>query len=127
MSADRDPRTAAEWVALAGSCVVLGALVLLISLQLGKDREPPAPVATVGEVRTVGSLHHVEVDVLNEGDDTAAQVQVTAELSIDGETTTADQVIDFLAGDEEAGLVFVFEDDPADGDLSVVVSGFAEP
>jgi uncharacterized protein (TIGR02588 family) len=121
-------RTAAEWTALACSCLVLAVLVGLIVAQLGDDREPAAPVAVIdGEPRAIDDLHHVDVVVTNEGDETAANVQVSAELTIDGEATTADQTIDFLAGDEEEELVFVFGDDPAEGELTVEVSGFAVP
>ena len=65
--------------------------------------------------------------VTNDGDATAADVQVTAELVVDGTTTTADQVIDFLPGGAEEELVFVFDDDPDAGELTVVVSGFSVP
>lgn len=107
---------------------MLALLVGLIVVQLFDDPEPAAPVAEVdGEPRLVGGLHHVDVVVTNEGDETAAEVQVTAELVQDGQTTTGDQTVDFLAGGEEVDLVFVFSDDPADGSLSVEVSGFAVP
>jgi uncharacterized protein (TIGR02588 family) len=127
VTADRDPRTAAEWVTLVCACVILGAVVALIAAQLQGEREPPAPVAEIDGVRAVAAVHHVEVTVANEGDETAADVQVQAELTIDGESSEADQVIDFLAGGEEERLVFVFEEDPADGELTVAVTGFALP
>lgn len=123
----RRVRTNAEWASLVGSCLVLAVLVGLIAAQLASTRERPSPVAEVAGHRQADGFHHVEVVVTNRGDDTAANVQVTAELTIDGEVTSADQTIDFLAGDEEDDLVFTFEDDPADGELSVVVSGFAVP
>jgi len=124
----RGARTAAEWTTLACSCLVLAVLVALIAARLGEDRDPASPVAVIdGEIRSSDGLHHVDVVVTNYGDDTAANVQVSAELTIDGEVTAADQTIDFLAGDEEEELVFVFEDDPADGELTVAVTGFAVP
>jgi uncharacterized protein (TIGR02588 family) len=124
----RDPRTPAEWTALVGSSLILALVVGLIVAQMSGARSPAAPTVTVGEVRPVGDLHHVDVTVTNEGDESAANVQVSAELTIDGEVvTTADQTIDFLSGDEEVDLVYVFEDDPADGDLAVAVTSFAEP
>jgi uncharacterized protein (TIGR02588 family) len=46
---------------------------------------------------------------------------------VDGEETAADQTIDFLAGGAEQDLVFVFEDDPADGELTIEVTSFAAP
>lgn len=125
---ERQPRTHAEWVALIGSCVVLGTLVLLIVAQLLGSQDAPAPtVHAIGTSRLVGDLHHVEVTVRNDGDKTAEAVQVVAELLIDGEATEGDQVIDFLAGGEEVDLVFVFADDPDDGELTAEVAGFTIP
>lgn len=127
MSEPRPSRTTAEWATLVGACLVLAVLVGLIAAQLAADRQPASPVAEVLGHEEVDGFHHVEVVVTNHGDDTAANVQVNAELSIDGEVTSADQTIDFLAGSEEEDLVFVFEDDPDDGELQVAVSGFGEP
>jgi uncharacterized protein (TIGR02588 family) len=124
---EREPRTTAEWFTLAGSCAVLGVVVVLIVVQLLSSRDPAAPVAVLEGTRRVGDVHHVEVTVTNEGDDTAADIQVNADLTIDGEVVSADQVIDFLSGGEDEDLVFVFEDDPAEGELEVVVSGFSVP
>lgn len=125
---ERTGRTAAEWTTLAVSCSLLLVVGVLVGTQGRTPRTPPAPVAAVvGEPRDVGAAHHVDVRVVNGGDETAANVQVTVELVIDDETITADQTLDFLAGDEESDLVFVFEDDPREGELSVSVSGFAVP
>lgn len=127
MSSPRDPRTPAEWVTLTASCLVLAVLVALIAAQLAAPREPASPVAEVTGTYEADGFHHVEVSVTNHGDETAAEVQVTAELVVDGEPTEADQTIDFLAGGEEEDLVFIFEDDPADGELTVTVSGYGVP
>ena len=124
---ERDPRTRAEWVTLVCSCLVLAVLVGLIAVQMASTRDPASPVAVVEGHHEADGFHHVEVAVTNHGDETAANVQVTADLEVDGETTTADQTIDFLAGGEAEDLVFIFEDDPADGELTVAVSGFGVP
>ena len=125
---ERQPRTPAEWVTLAVSSLILAVLVALIATQIDDTRASAAPVAEIaGKPRKIGDLHHVDVTVTNEGDHTAANVQVSAELTVDGKTSSADQTIDFLAGDEEEDLVFVFEDDPGDGELTVAVTSFASP
>lgn len=62
-----------------------------------------------------------------EGQSTAANVQVAAELVIEDETLAGDQTIDFLSGGETQHLSFVFDSDPATGDLSVAVTGYAVP
>lgn len=123
-----DGRSAAEWVTFGASCVVLLVVLALILVQMRDDEDPPAPAATLaGEVRQVGGQYHVAVVVDNDGDRTAANVQVTAELTIDGTAATGDQTIDFLAGGETVDLVFVFDADPHEGELTVTVSGYAEP
>lgn len=124
----RSGRTAPEWVTFAVSCVVLLVVAATLAIRIVEPREPAAPVATVaGPARMIGEAFFVDVVVRNEGDETAANVQVGAELRVDGSTTEADQVIDFLAGDEAHQLVFVFSDDPGTGDLEVRVGGFSEP
>jgi uncharacterized protein (TIGR02588 family) len=125
---ERQGRTTAEWVTFAISCAVLLVVLALVVVQLVGEHDPAAPEAhRVGPVRVVAGQHFVEVAVTNEGDATAANVQVNASLVIDGETTEGDQTIDFLAGGETEDLVFVFDDDPADGELTVAVSGFGVP
>ena len=85
------------------------------------------PVALVQETQQVGDQFQVRVTVENKGDKAATAVQVVASLEVNGDTTEGDQVVDFLAGGDDEELVFVFADDPADGELSVEVTGFTVP
>lgn len=124
----RESRSRAEWVTFAISCIVLAGVVSLIGVQMVGTEEPAAPaVSRVGEARQVNGLYYVTVEVSNAGDVTATDVQVSAELTIGEETTTGDQVIDFLAGDEVEEVAFVFTDDPTTGELTIQVSGFSLP
>jgi uncharacterized protein (TIGR02588 family) len=124
----RERRTAAEWVTFAFSCLVLTVVVGLVTSQLFGSEDPAAPAVTeTGPVESVEGQFHVRVTVDNGGDETAVNVQVTAELTIGDDTTTGDQVIDFLAGGETEELVFVFADDPSTGELVVEVTSFGEP
>lgn len=120
-------RSTAEWTTLLLSSAVLLMVMALIGVQMREPRTPAAPVATATATRHVGSYFHVDVTLNNEGDQTAANVQVTAELVVGGETRSSDQTVDFLAGSERVDLIFVFKEDPAGGELSVTVSGFAAP
>ncbi len=127
MSRDRG-RSTAEWTTFAASCVVLLVVVGLIVGQMASTSTPPAPVAEIRTpYRVEAGAFHVDVEVTNRGDETAANVQVTATLEIDGEETNADQTIDFLAGHATQHLVFVFADDPGDGTLRVLVNGYSIP
>jgi uncharacterized protein (TIGR02588 family) len=110
-----------------GSVVIVLFVVALIVVQIPGEDRPPNPTARVEDVRRMGDAFHVEVQVRNHGDRTAAQVRVTADLIVADETSTADQTIDFLSGGEERQVVFVFADDPTSGELRVTVSGFALP
>lgn len=128
MSAQPPARHAAEWVTFGLCALILGSVVSVLAVQARRERLPADPIVTVVGVSRAGSgLHHVAVALHNAGDDTAAEVQVTAELAVAGKTTAADQTVDFLAGAEDADLVFVFADDPNDGDLRVAVAGFVVP
>ncbi|MEP1125462.1 MAG: CARDB domain-containing protein [Ilumatobacter sp.] len=123
----RSEGTLAESVTLA-LCAAVLAVVVGVILFLGPDKDdPPAPVASTEAVEQVGDEFHVTVVVRNTGGRTAANVQVNAELVVDGETTAGDQTVDFLAPGNEASLAFVFADDPSSGDLTVGVSGFLNP
>ena len=124
----RDGRSVAEWTTFIASCVVLLAVVGLVVAQMFGSSTPPAPVAEVHlPYRVEAGSFHISIEVSNHGEQTAANVQVTATLEIGGETSTAEQTVDFLAGDAAQNLVFVFEDDPADGTLTVAVSSYSLP
>ncbi len=124
----RRSRTTAEWVTFAVSAVILLGVIGLIAVQLTGGQRDAAPKAErVGPVRVIDGQHFVAVEVTNDGDATAANVQVTATLLVDGEAIEGDQTIDFLAGGETEDLVFVFDDPPDDGELTVAVSGYGVP
>ncbi len=121
-------RTTAEWVTFAISCAVLLVVAGLVALEMVGSDAPPAPsAAQAGPVRSSGDHFFVPVKVVNDGDVTAANVQVTAELVIDDQTYAGDQTIDFLGGGEEAELAFAFDQDPTQGELDIRVSSYAIP
>ena len=121
-------RTTAEWVTFAISCAVLLVVVGLVVLEMAAPNDPPAPTATqAGPVRASDNHFFVPVEVVNDGDATAANVQVTAELVIGTQSYSGDQTIDFLGGGERAELAFSFDQDPAQGELDIRVSSYAVP
>lgn len=123
----RPPRSVAEWTTFVVAVAILVGLAGLIISEARSTNLPAEPVAHVGVTRRVRDQWHVTVTVENRGRLAAEQVQVVASLERDGETTEGDQVVDFLAGKDEAELVFVFQDDPRDGELSADVTGFSVP
>jgi uncharacterized protein (TIGR02588 family) len=123
----RPPRTTAEWTTFAVAVAVLLAIMAAIGVEAAQHHEEADPVAAIEGTRRVDSRFHVSVVVENRGDKAAAAVQVVASLVVGGETLEGDQTVDFLAGGDEEELVFVFDQNPDDGDLSVDVSGFTVP
>lgn len=121
-------RTGPEWVTFGVAAVIL---LLVVGALVGlafRSTDPAAPTAKQpGQVREVDGRYFVPVEIVNTGDEAAAEVQVSAELVVDGVTTTGDQVIDFLGGGEVQSLTFAFADDPGAGELTVSVTGFANP
>ncbi len=120
-------RTLAENATLAVCAAILAAVVGVILLQIPNEDDRPVPVASVEHVEKIGDEFHVTVLVTNTGGRTAANVQVNAELVVDGKPTTGDQTIDFLAPNDDANLAFVFADDPGSGELTVAVSSYSIP
>jgi len=121
-------RSAAEWVSFAVACLVLALVVGLIALELRGTAAPAAPtVELAGSPIEEADGFHVSVEIRNEGDEAASDVQVIATLTIDGEPTDGDLTVDFLAGGASEELVFVFPDDPADGELELRVAGYSTP
>ena len=124
----RTGRTVAEWVTFAVSAAIVLAVVVLLGTGLFGTEDPAAPVARPqGEVREVAGRWFVPVDVTNHGDQTAASVQVLAELTVGDSVVETEQVVDFLAGSETAQVVFSFDEDPQQGELEVRVGGYTEP
>jgi uncharacterized protein (TIGR02588 family) len=121
-------RSAPEWVVFAVSALVLGIVVVALVALAFSGSAPAEPVVEGdGDVTQMGDQFFVPVEVVNRGDEAAEQVQVQAELTIADQTQTADQVVDFLGAGESRRLTFVFDDDPAGGELVTRVVSFAEP
>ena len=126
--AQRGARTSPEWVTFGVATTILLLVVsALVGLSL-RESEPATPHARQpGPSREINGRFYVAVDIINDGDEAAAEVQVTAELTIGGVTTSGEQVIDFLGGGESQSVTFVFTDDPATAELSISVTAFAAP
>lgn len=125
---ERRERSAAEWVSFAVSLAIVLFVLGLLTVEAGDSDRPADPRASVsGPVEKRGGRFHIPVTVHNNGDETAENVQVRVTLDIDEESTDGDQTVDFLAGAADADLVFVFDDDPKTGDLTVEVTGFTVP
>lgn len=88
-----------------------------------KEDGPPRPVVRVGEVTAQDGSYRVPFKLRNEGPQTLELVQVRAVL---GEEE-GEQVVDFLAHEEEVEGAFLFTTDPREGRLSVRVASYRLP
>jgi uncharacterized protein (TIGR02588 family) len=114
----------AERVTLAVGIVVilvLIGLVTYVSFSGGDELPVIAATPVLAEMREEGTLYYVPVTVTNDGQRTAEDVIVRAELA-NGET--AEFTLDFLAGDETREGTVVFATQPTAESLSVRVASF---
>lgn len=122
----RAPQSRAEWVTFAVASAVLTVVICaIVWLWASGPPDPPVFETRTVSVRQVAGRFHVRASVENAGDETAQSVQVSAELTADGEPPQeAEQTIDFLSGGEEEEVEFIFTTDPREGALEVLVRSF---
>lgn len=125
-SSRRAARSRAEWVTFAFASAVLAMVIgVIVSLWASGPPDPPAFETRTVSVRQVAGRFHVRAVVENTGDETAQSVQLSAELSADGEPPQeAEQTIDFLSGGDEEEVELIFTTDPEEGDLEILVRSF---
>jgi len=119
-----------ERVTFGVSLAILLALAGTIAwLGFQPRTEPTITAAVEGERRTVGAQTYVTVRVVNGGDETAEAVQVVATVTDPSGEVVADgeQTIDFLSGQEDEDLVFVFEGAAPDTEIELRVASYAVP
>ncbi len=123
---EKGERTTAEWVSLLVSLAVVLVLVGGLVYQIFARGDGP-PVIEVKplmeEVRQEGDSYYLSLDITNNGDRTAENVEV--QLSLDtgqGEPETMQFQIQFLDGGETENQTVVFQNNPAEGELTHTAS-----
>lgn len=121
-------RTIAEWITFAVAALILAGVVAVIGADAIATHRPPAFTTTVATTAERNGAHYITVEVHNEGDTTASDVKVDAQLQQNGSTVErATQTLDFLAGQERRQLTFVCTHDPRQAQLQTGVSAFQVP
>lgn len=118
-----------EQVSFALSLVVLLAVLGGARYLWVCDRNPDPPTLEISsDVEQRQGKYYVPFTVTNIGEETAATVQVVAELRVDGELVEwGAQEIDFLSRKEEAEGSFIFVRNPTEGELVVRVASYSRP
>jgi uncharacterized protein (TIGR02588 family) len=122
-------RSIAEWTTLICSLAILIGMFLVLTYLYVVGNGDPVRISTsarLDEVRVSDEAFYVPVDVLNEGDSTASNVQIQAELVIGGETETSEfSLLTLAANDSETGII-AFSRDPREGEFTVRVASYIE-
>ncbi|KOP23796.1 hypothetical protein AMR41_25035 [Hapalosiphon sp. MRB220] len=127
---EQPKRSAAEWVTLSISLLILAVIVSLVAYIWinEKDQPPLLSVSNKQKIWEADGQFYVPFEIVNKGGETAESVQLIAELEIQGKVTqTGEQQIDFLSRGEKEEGAFVFTQDPRKGQLTVRVGSYKSP
>lgn len=124
-------RTVAEWVTFSVASFILIGVVGLVSFTWIKQpsQKPPLLVVTNNQpLRKINGQYYIPFEVVNKGGETAASVQVIAELRINGKIEeTGEQQIEFLSRREKETGAFIFSQNPEEGELILRVASYKSP
>lgn len=116
------PRSAAEWVSLGVSLLLLAGLVAaIVGLWATSSEEPARFAIRAGRARQAGERYYLPVTLTNEGDETASQVTLEGEVTPPdgGEPETASTTFDFVPGRSTAEAELLFSSDPSGAEIRV--------
>ncbi len=125
-----ESRSVAEKISFLIASVILTAVLGGVGYLWVRDRNQEPPVLQVTSSKTTQrqGQYYVPFTVTNAGGETAAAVQIIAELRVNGALVEwGDQQIDFLSSQEEVEGSFLFLRDPSAGELTVRVASYQSP
>ncbi len=124
-------RTAAEWVTFSVASSILVGVISLVTFTWVKQpvEKPPVLIVTNNKpLRKVNGQYYIPFEVVNQGGETAASVQVIAELRINGKVEeTGEQQIEYLSRKEKETGAFIFSQNPEKGELILRVASYKSP
>lgn len=113
------PRNSAEWVSLIISVLlVTGVISTILALWLKSSDKPASFRVERGAARNEAGHYYLPITVINEGDETGAQVTVEGKLKDKGETAVT--TFDFIPARSSARGVLIFVSDPAAAEVRVI-------
>lgn len=79
-------------------------------------------------LREVNGQYYIPFEVVNKGEETAASVQIVAELRVNGKVEQkGEQQIEFLSRSEKETGAFIFSKNPEKGELTLRVASYKSP
>lgn len=117
-----------EWVTGAiGALIFCALLAVMIATGLSGADGPPSVRVTIERVQQVESGYVVEFIARNDGEGTAAAVDIVGELSTGEQAEERRAHVDYLPPhSERRGGVF-FETDPRQGEFTLRAEGYNDP
>ena len=121
-------RNALEWAVIIVSVLSIALLVGVLVIEGLNESRPPNPTIEVrlAEARESSLGWIVPAAVTNEGDQAAEAVVIEATATVDGETETSEQEINFLPAGTEVELAFAFSAAP-EGEVTFRLVGYRVP
>ena len=117
-----------EWTVFGISlALILSVAGLLVYQEITGGDSPASLVARAGEARDTADGYVVPVDVRNEGDTTAEEVQLEATLTWDDGVERGEAVLPLVPYRSDRRVWIAFSHDPRDGEIKVRVLGYREP
>lgn len=119
-----------EWISAALGLLLAIAILGLIGWDAltGNGSGAPAVSVQVDRIARTSAGYVVEVTARNETDNTAAEVQLEAQLKQAGQTLeTSQATISYVPGSSERKAGFFFTRDPRAARLEVRATGYEEP
>jgi uncharacterized protein (TIGR02588 family) len=120
------PRTAAEWVSLAiALLLVAGVIGVVAALWLNSSATEARFRIERGTIRNEAGQYYLPITIINEGDETGAQVTVEGRLEGAGGEEKAATTFDFIPAHSRAEAVLIFTAEP--GSAAVRVISYQQP
>lgn len=125
---EREPSTPRiEWIAGGVGALILAAMLAVLVMTGLSGDQPPSVTARIEGVQTTANGHVVEFSVRNDGEVTAADVEIVAELRSGAYVEERRARFDYLPPRSERRGGFFFESDPRQGELSLRAEGYNKP
>lgn len=121
-------RNAVEWAVIVVSVLSISLLVGVLVIEGLSESRPPDPTIEMrpAEAREGALGWIVPVTVANDGDQSAEAVVIEASATVDGESETSEQEINFLPAGSEVELAFAFSATP-ETDVTFRLVGYRVP
>lgn len=117
-----------EWTVFGLSlALIAGFVILLVHEHVEGDSRPPSIAVNTGDAVQTAGGYAVPVDVRNDGDTTAEDVQVEGSLTWEGGSERGEALLSFVPYRAQRRAWIAFSHDPRDGLLKVRVLGYREP